>query len=331
MKYQKLGNTNIKVSQICLGCWALAGDKVWGPQKESDSIRTVHEAVDTGINFFDSAELYGDGRSEEILGKALSKRRERVIIATKVNPKHLFPAELRRACEASLRRLKTDYIDLYYIHFPNPQVYISETSETLVKLKEEGKIRAIGVSNFGKQDLQKLLPDGRTEVNQLPYNLLWRVIEYEILPFCIQNEIGVICYSSLSQGLLTGKFHSPDEVPLGRARTRHFSGDRPLARHGEKGAESETFSAIEDIRNLSKQIGMEMVHLALGWLLTRKGVISIIVGARNPDQIKRNAKAVKLKLSFDVIAKLTNITEELKEKLGLNADMWESSSKSRIG
>lgn len=329
MKYQKLGKTNIRVSQICMGCWAISGDKSWGHQNESDSIRTIHTAIDMGINFFDTAELYGNGLSEEILGKALSTQREDVVIGTKVSPEHLFRAELIEACEASLRRLRTDYIDLYYIHFPNPQVPISEVFETLEKLKDEGKIRAIGVSNFGKHDL-KLLTYNQIEINQLPYSLLWRPIEYEILPLCTQNGIAVTCYSPLLQGLLTGKFHSPEEVPDGRARTRHFSNKRPMARHHEQGAEPETFSALEAIRGLSEQTGISMTEMALSWLLTRKGVASVTVGARNPEQIRQNARAADTRLPPDVVSRLTNITEELKQKLGSNADMWESLSNSRI-
>jgi len=327
MKYQRLGKTDMRVSRVCLGCWAFAGDKAWGPQKDSDSIQTVHTAIDMGINFFDTAELYGNGCSEEILGKALSGRRQDVVIGTKVNPEHLSRAKLMRACEASLYRLRSDYIDLYHIHFANPEVSIIETLETLEKLQDEGKIRAIGVSNFGRHDLQELLTFGRVEVNQLPYSLLWRAIEYEILPICLQTNIVITCYSPLAQGLLTGKFHSPEEVPEGRARTRHFSGKRPMARHGEEGVESETLSAVETIRSLSKQTGIPMAEMALGWLLTREGVTSVIVGARNPEQVQQNARAADVKLSPDIVTRLTNITEELKQKLGSNADMYQSESR----
>jgi len=327
MKYQKLGKTDIRVSQVCLGCWAFAGDKAWGPQKNSDSIRTIHTAIDMGINFFDTAELYGNGRSEMILGKALSGRRKDLVIGTKVNPEHLSRAKLMRACEASLSRLRTDYIDLYHIHFANRKVSMIETFETLKKLQDEGKIRAIGVSNFGPQSLEELLISGRVEVNQLPYSLLWRAIEYEIIPICRQDDIVITCYSPLAQGLLTGKFHSPEEVPERRARTRYFSGQRPMARHGEEGVESETFSAVENIRRLSKQAGIPMAEMALAWLLTREGVASVISGARNPEQVRQNAHAANIKLSSDVVTRLTNITEELKQKLGSNVDMYQSESR----
>lgn len=329
MKYQKLGKAQINVSKVCMGCWALSGDKFWGPQRESDSIRTLHTAMDVGINFFDTAESYGDGYSEEILGKAFYGQREKIVIATKVSPEHLSRQKIIKACEASLRRLKTDYIDVYYIHFPNPEVPTSETLEALKKLQDEGKIQAISVSNFGRKDLQELPTRSRVEVDQLPYNLLWRAIEYEILPFCVQSNIEITCYSPLSQGLLTGKFRSPDEVPVGRARTRHFSGKRPMARHGEEGAESETFATMKDIQHIAEEINIPMAKIALAWLLTQEGVISVIVGARKPEQVFENARAADLELPPDVIAKLTKATEKLKQKLGPNPDIWQSESRIR--
>ena len=325
MKYQKLGKTDITVSRVCMGGWAIEGGieggKVWGPQTNFDSIRTIHAAIDEGINFFDTAEIYAGGRSEKVLGKAVSGRRQDIVIGTKASSKHLSRQKLIRACEASLRRLRTDYIDLYYIHGPNPQIPISETLKTLEKLKAEGKIRAIGVSNFRRKDLQELLTCGQIEVNQLPYSLLWRAIEYEILSFCRENEVGVTCYSPLAKSLLTGKFSSPEEVPEERACTRHFSGQRPLALHGEEGAETETFTAVEDIRDLSESVDIPMTGLAIGWLLAQKGVISAITGARNPEQIRQNVHNVDVELSSDIVARLTSITEELKQKLGSNIDM----------
>jgi len=327
LKYQELGKTDIRVSRICMGCWAIAGDEVWGPQNDSDSIRALNTAIDVGINFFDTAEVYGNGYSEEILGKAFSHQRQEIVIGSKVNPEHLSRKKIIKACEASLRRLKTDYIDLYHVHYPNPEIPISETLRGLEELQNEGKIRAIGVSNFGCKDLQEFLAHGWIEVNQLPYNLLWRAIEHEILPFCLPNDIEITCYSPLSQGLLTGKFGSPDEVPEGRARTRHFSGARPMARHGEEGVESETFITIEAIRDIAEEINTPMAEMALAWLLARKGIMSVIVGARNPEQIRENARAADVELSSDIISRLTSSTEELKKKLGPNPDMYQSESR----
>jgi len=329
MEYRKIGQSNLKVSVISMGCWAIAGDSTWGPQKESDAINAIYTALDAGINFFDTAEIYGDGYSEELLGRTLTKRRKEVIIATKVSPHHLRPKDLIKSCENSLRRLKTDYIDLYYIHWPNREIPIEETLSTMEKLKREGKIRVLGCSNFGKIDLTELLKKGRVEADQLPYSLLWRVIENEIQPLCIKNNIAITCYSPLAQGLLTGKFNSPDEVPEGRARTRHFSSNRPQARHKEAGAEKETFEVLGEIKKICKKINIPMAQVSLAWLLSRRGVASIIAGARNPEQVKINAKTADLTLPQEILEKLTLITEDLKNKLGNNPDMWQSDSRIR--
>ena len=329
MKYKKLGQSELRVSVISMGCWAISGDSIWGTQKESDAIAAIYAALDAGINFFDTAEAYGNGYSEKIVGQALSKRRKKVIIATKVSPSHLRPNDLRKSCENSLRHLQTDYIDLYYIHWPNWKIPIEDTLSELEKLKEEGKIRLIGCSNFGKINLTELLKKGRVEVNQLPYNLIWRAIEYEIQPISLKNNIAITCYSPLAQGLLTGKFNSADEVPEGRARTRHFSGNRPQVRHGEVGAEKETFETLAKIRKICREINAPMAQVTLSWLLSRPGIASIIVGARNPQQININVKAAELKLPPEILKQLTLVSEDLKKKLGNNSDMWDSDSRMR--
>lgn len=329
MKYCKLGRTDISVSVVAMGCWALAGDSTWGPQDQAESLATVKAALDGGVNFFDTAEGYGGGDSELVLGRALVGRRHEAVIATKVSRAHLSGAEVRQACENSLRRLQTDYIDLYQIHWPSRTVPLDETMEALEELREQGKARAIGVCNFGMQDLSHLLKVGWIETNQLPYNLLWRAIEYEIRQKCVDEGTGILCYSSLAQGLLTSKFSSPDEVPEGRARTRHFSRDRPQTRHVEAGCETETFAAIEKIRRTCQGIGQPMAKVALAWLLHQPGVASVIAGARNPNQIMQTAQAADLELFSEAISELTEATEEVKQILGHNPDMWQSESRIR--
>jgi myo-inositol catabolism protein IolS len=329
MEYRKLGETEITVSVVAMGCWAITGDWTWGAQDEQASIATIRTALDVGINFFDTAEAYGDGYSETLLGQALAGRRHKAVIASKVSPSHLTGDEVQKACERSLRRLNTDYIDLYQIHWPNWKVPIAETLEALDKLRQQGKVRAIGISNFGMVDLSDLLTVGRCETNQLPYSLLGRAIEYEIKPKCIDNDIGILCYSPLAQGLLTGKFVSADDVPETRARTRHFSKDRAQARHGEDGCELETFAAIESIRRICAKVGAPMAEVALAWLLYQPGVTSVLAGARTPDQIRQNTQAAALELSHEVISELTEVTEEVKQKLGPNPDLWQSDSRFR--
>jgi myo-inositol catabolism protein IolS len=329
MKYRRLGKTEITVSAVAVGCWAFAGGSTWGPQDEVDSIATVRAALDGGINFFDTAEGYGGGDSEAVLGRALAGRRHEAVIATKVSRSNLSGRAVQQACERSLQRLRTDYMDLYQIHWPSSEIPLQETLEALERLREQGKVRAIGVCNFGVGDLSELLTLGGAESNQLPYSLLWRAIEYGIRQKCIDAGIGILCYSPLVQGLLTGKFASPDEVPEGRARTRLFSTDRPQARHNEVGCETEVFSAIEKIRHVCAEIEQPMASVSLAWVLHQPGVTAVVVGARQPHQIEQTAQAADLELSTAVVDKLTAATDEVKQALGPNPDMWQSKSRFR--
>lgn len=329
MQLRRLGNSEIEVSAVGMGCWAIVGDSTWGSQDDSDTSEAIRAAMNAGINFFDTAEAYGDGYSEELLAKAFKGIRDRVVIASKASPNHHAPADLKKACEDSLRRLNTDYLDLYQLHWPSRAVGFEETWAMMEQLIGEGKVRVAGVSNFGAEDLSALLETGKPASNQLCYNLLFRAIEFEIQPLCVENEVSIICYSPIMQGLLTGKFASPDDVPEGRARTRHFSKDRPQSRHTEEGAEEETFAALDRIRDISRNIGAEMVDVALAWLLHRPAVATVISGIRNARQAAENARAATLDLDPRTVEELTRATEALKEKLGGNADMWQTQSRIR--
>lgn len=329
MRTRRLGNSDLEVPVICFGCWAIAGDNIWGPQDEQDAVDAIRLAVDLGMNFFDTAEGYGAGASEALLGRGLRGIRERAIIATKASPSHHEPTKLRAACEQSLCRLDTDYIDLYQLHWPSREVPFADTWGAMEDLIAEGKVRAGGVSNWGPRDLDELLQAGRPASNQVSYSLLFRAIEYEILPRCREEQIGILCYMPLMQGLLAGKFASADEVPPGRARSRHFSGDRPQARHGEPGAEEETFAAVRAIRAIAEELGVPMAQVAIAWDLTQPGVTSVITGIRNPEQARANAAAADLELPPDVLEALNRATEPLKRLLGPNADMWQSNSRIR--
>lgn len=322
MKYRRLGQTDLQVSVITMGCWGIIGGQHWGPQDEADSIATIHTALDVGVNCFDTAEGYGDGYSEQVLGKALAGRRHEAIIATKFSRNHMRAADVRAACERSLRHLDTDYIDLYQFHWPSATVPVEETMGELVKLLDEGKIRHIGVCNFGVKGMNEV---GAIVSNQLPYSLLWRAIEFEILPTCIDKQIGVLAYSPLLHGILTGKYATPDEVPDGRARTRHFSKNRAQARHNGDGHETETFAALDQIRQIAERSGMSMAVLAVAWVAQQPGVTSVIAGARRPGHIIDLAG--DLSLSPDVVQELNDVTERLKEVLGPNPDMWQTESR----
>ena len=329
MRYRKLGTTDIEISTIALGCWAIAGGYNWGQQDQKDSIDTIRAALDVGINMFDTAEMYNDGISEEILGKALSGQRDSVLIASKVWPDNLRDAKLIAACERSLKRLGTDYIDLYQLHWPNWDVPLEESYGALDKLKQDGKIRFIGVSNFGVRDLADALGCGEVVTNQMAYSLLFRAIEYEILGKCLDAQVGVLAYSPLAQGLLTGKFREPDELAEDRARIRWFSKKRPETVHDSEGCEKETFEAVEKIRDICAEIGEPMANVALAWVLRQPGVTAVLAGARKPDQIISNARAADLVLSDDVLKRLSDATEEVKRNIGPNADPWRTESRIR--
>jgi myo-inositol catabolism protein IolS len=330
MQYRKLGQTNIDVSAVCFGCWGIVGGFNWGPQDERDSVSALQTAFDKGVTFYDTAEAYGNGQSEQLLARGLGHVRAKVVIATKVSPNHFSEEEMRAACERSMQNLKTDYIDLYQLHWPNHDIPVAESLGILGKLQAEGKIRAYGISNFGVGDLSDAVATGRTiSSNQLSYSLLFRAIEQQILPLCRKNQISVLTYSSLMQGLLSGKYVAADDVQPDRTRTRHYAGTRPHARHGEAGAEEETFAAVADIRKIAAEIGQPMADLALAWLIAQPGVTSVIAGARNAEQARGIADAANLALSQDIIGRLNQATENLKQKLGSNPDMWQNPSRMR--
>jgi aryl-alcohol dehydrogenase-like predicted oxidoreductase len=324
MEYKQLGLSDVTVSSISMGCWPIVGDAIWGAQDKSEAIAALKTAVDCGINFFDSAEGYGNGYSEELIGEGLADVRSKIIIASKVSPAHLAAADLRASCETSLKRLRTDYIDVYYIHWPSHTIPMAETMRTMEELKAEGKIRVIAGSNFGIGDLEEITKHGRIEVNELPYNLIWRTIEDEIMPACARRKISVTAYMPLMQGMLAGKYQSAADVPDSRARTRHFSSQRAQTRHGEAGAEEETFDAITKIRAICDGAGIPMAQAALSWVLHQPNIASVIVGLRNPDQVRANVAAADVRLSSSVLRALGEATDPLKKILGPNPDLWQA-------
>ena len=330
MNYNYLGKTNIKVSEFALGCWPFAGGSVWGTQDKSDSISTVHAALDNGINFFDTAEGYNDDyHSESILGEALVNRRNRSVIATKISPPNLLPQKIEEACNNSLKRLSTDYIDLYQIHWPNHDINMEDSINELNKLVDKGKIRSLGVCNFGVDDLNEILNLGVFSTDQLPYNLLWRPIEEEILPECKKNNIGIICYSPLAQGVLTGRYRNADEVPDGISRSRLFNKNRPLSNHDDEGCENEVFKCINKIQEIAKTLGENSAKISLSWVRQQSNITSLLVGARNTKELEMNLSAFEYDLSTELLKELSDLTNNVKLYLGKNPDMWKSDNRMR--
>lgn len=326
MQYRPLGSTDIRVSAVCQGCWSIIGGATWGDQDREESLAALAAARDAGVNFFDTAPAYGNGESEQLLARAFGKA-EDLVIATKVRQEDLGRENLIASCEQSLRDLGRERIDLLQLHWPNPEIPLEETFLAMEQLVGQGKVRAMGVSNFGAGYLDDVLGRWPVVTNQVAYNLLFRAAEYDIAPACGAHGVGLLCYSPLCQGLLAGKFASADDVPEGRARTRHFAGDRPQSRHGEIGAEEETFDALETIRRLCATLGKPMAQVALAWLLGREGVTAVVAGARNPRQARDNAAAGDLVLPDEAADALDGATEFLKRTLGRNADMWQSDSR----
>ena len=320
MRYARLGRTNIEVSVVCFGTQALAPSRTYGDSPDDEtSVSAVRAALDTGINFFDTAEAYGDGYAEQVLGRALEGRRDRTVVATKVSEDRLTAEDLVRACEASLGRLRTDHIDLYQVHWPSRSIPFADTAEALERLKEQGKVRAWGVSNFGKADLADALQAQRPESNQLPYSLLWRAVEHDLVPACTKDDVSVICYSPLAQGLLTGKFATSADIPPPRRRPRYCADD----------VIELSFRALDELRAISREISEPMADVALAWLLAQPGVTSAVAGARTPEQAVENARAGKLQLPAGVIDRLTRASQPLKDALDADPDMWQSGAESR--
>lgn len=339
------GKHGLKLPILGMGCWAYGGGEYWGAQSQKDVNEVVRYAVEQGCNFFDTAEAYNNGDSETSLGLALEGiPREHVIIGTKISPSNTRPDKLKKHCDASLRRLCTDYVDLYMVHWPITPHSIrhftaeavvipgmQEVFDTLMQLKAAGKVRYIGVSNFGVEKLNEALATGaEIVINELPYSLLTRAIELHILPRCQALGIGVLGYMSLLQGVLADIYPTLDAVPVWQRRTRHFdSRHNAHTRHGLPGAEAETNGALGAIRAIAETHGMTMPELALKWAMARPGITSSLCGSRNREELRQNLRAAQEPLAPAIIEELDTATGPLLEKLGSSFDYYESPANDR--
>ena len=294
------------MSVVGLGCWPMGGE-AWGGANDAESIRTIHKALDLGVDLFDTAEAYGAGHSEEVLGRGLAGRRSQAVISTKAAAHHLAPPDLQEALEGSLKRLQTDYVDIYFVHWPVADVPLADTIGKLEDLRREGKIRAIGVSNFRVDQLQEAMQYGRVDVVQPPYSLLWRLIEGDLLPFCQANGIGIMTYSSLAQGILTGAITADTKFPEGdqRPRTTLFQPEI-LARGME---------VVEQLKPIAARHKVTLAQLALNWVISRPGVTTALVGARTPDEIAENAGALGWSVTEDEAALMDEVSRPVLEAI----------------
>ena len=317
MQYRELGSSEIQVSAVIMGTWQ-AGKSMWAGIDDRQTTAAVRAAYDEGITAFDTAEEYGRGHSERILGNALKGVRDKVVIASKVYPNHLEPAALVKACHRSLQNLSTDYIDLYQIHWPSgawgtKPVPVEDSMKALLRLTEEGKIRAVGVSNFSVAQLEEALGCGPVASVQPPYSLFWRQAERELLPFCRARGITVLAYSPLAQGVLTGKFGPGHKFPKGDHRSRN----RLFAPENRKNVER----ALSLFLPMAEELNVTPARLALAWVLHQNGVCAV-AGARNAGQARDNAGAAGLALSKGDLEALDRISALVTEGLDDDPVQW---------
>ncbi|MEA5583265.1 aldo/keto reductase [Nodularia harveyana UHCC-0300] len=317
MEKRRLGTSDIHITPILMGTWQ-AGKAMWTGIEDTDSIKTIRAAVEGGITTIDTAEVYGQGHSEEVIAAALSDVRDRVEYASKVFANHLKYDLVIEACDRSLKNLKTDYIDLYQIHWPSGAfnseiVPIAETMEALNKLKEQGKIRAIGVSNFNRAQLSEAAQYGRIDSLQPAYSLFWRQVEKDVMPYCVENNISILAYSPLAQGLLTGKFASDHQFDPedNRAKNKLFQGE-----NFERAQQ-----ALEKLRPIAASHNCTLAQLALAWLIAQPQA-NAIAGARYPQQAQDNAKAAEIQLSPEELAEIDTIGRIVTDHLDENPVMW---------
>ncbi len=330
MRYQALGTSGIEASVVALGTWAIGG-WMWGGTEEADSIKCIHAAIDAGINFIDTAPVYGFGTSEEVVGKAIKGRRDKVVLATKcglvwntdkgdyyfnTNPgtvfesadniahnvhRYLAPASIRDEVEKSLKRLQTDVIDLYQTHLQETTTPIAETMAELLKLKDEGKIRAIGVSNAGTEQMDEYRAAGCLDTDQEKYSMIDPKAEAGSLSYCADNGLAFLAYSPIGQGLLTGKLGPERTFPTNDLRS---TGKRFSVANRERVA-----SLLAAFQPIAETHSVTLAQLAIAWTVQQHGCTHALVGARTIQQAEENAAAGDVVLTNDELALMRTAVE----------------------
>ncbi len=306
-KQTRLGKTELYVNPVGLGTNAVGGHNIYPNLNEETGKDVVRAALDHGINFLDTAYIYGPERSEELIGEVLKEKggRDKVVLATKgahkfVDGKIVFdnsPAFLKAAVESSLKRLQTDYIDLFYIHFPDESTPKDEAVGALKELKDEGKIRAIGVSNFSIEQLKEANKDGYVDVLQSEYNLFKRQAEEELLPYTAEHQISFIPYFPLAAGLLAGKYTKDTKFEDSRAQNPMYQGET-FIRNLEK---------VDRLRGIAKEKGVDVSHIVLAWYLAQNSIDAVIPGAKKPEQVIDNLRTLDVALTGADVQKISEI------------------------
>ena len=317
MQLRLLGKTGIKISPIIMGTWQ-AGRQMWAGIDDQETTRAIRVAVEAGINTIDTAPVYGNGHSERIIAKAIGDIRDQVVIATKVFATDMKGAKVAAACERSLVNLDTDYIDLYQIHWPSGAfgseiVPIQETLQALNTLKDQGKIRAIGVSNFSRRELEEALQYGDIVSLQPPYSLIWRKVEKDALPLCRQRGLAILAYSPMAQGLLTGKFQAAHQFARGDHRRSNRLFQPALFPHVQV--------VLDELAPIAARHKATLGQLALAWVMAQPDTCAI-AGARNADQVRENAAAAEIVLTSEDLAAMDRISRQVTAHLDDDPVMW---------
>jgi aryl-alcohol dehydrogenase-like predicted oxidoreductase len=322
MQTRRLGTTDFDITPIGFGAWALGGSGWkfgWGPQDDEESIRAIHQALDLGINWIDTAAVYGLGHSEEVVAAALKGRRDRPYVFTKCSlvwdearqiHHSLKAASIRREAEASLRRLRVDAIDLYQIHWPaqpadGPSPDLEEGWQTLIDLKREGKVRHIGVSNFNVGHLERAGALAPVASLQPPYSMLRRTIEREILPYCSRHNIDVLAYSPMVSGLLSGTMTRERIAAMPQDDWR-----KTLNRDFQEPQLTRNLKLVERLRDIGSRHGRSPGEVAIAWTLRHPAVTAAIVGARSAEQVGGFIGAAEFRLSADEVAEIDRALAE---------------------
>ena len=306
-----MGKSGLKITPYCLGLWGVGGPPFWHHKDDEAAIKTMQKAFDLGINFFDTAPAYGCGHSEELVAKALKNHYHEITVATKVgvrwDEKQNFTRTSTRKSileeiDLSLKRLDTDCIDLYQVHWPDPATPIQEIFETLTELQQAGKIRHIGVSNHNIEQMTEALKYATIVSLQPRFNLFDRSIETKVADFCIKNKIGIIAYSPLASGILTGKYTKDSKFTDWRSR-----GASP---HFKKGTYEQLIEKTDKLKEYAGNKGKTIIELALAWVMAKPGIAAAIGGANTPEQIQENVKAMDWEMTPEELREIEEIVEQ---------------------
>jgi len=304
VEYRRLGNSDLQVSVVGVGTWAMGND-FFGSVDDEESIRAIRDSVDQGINLVDTAPPYGAGHSEEVVGRAISGIRDRVVLATKVGVyrkgtqfvRDLEPASIRRQMEDSLRRLNVDVIDLYQIHWPDTSTPLEKSLEALAQLQKEGKFRHLGVSNFSIEQMDIVKKHMNLVSLQPHYSLLERTVDAETLPYCRSNGLGVLGYGTLAAGVLTGKFREIPKLPEGDTRDQFYH-------YFQEPVWSRAQRLVDVLRAIGTERSVPVARVAIAWAIQQPGITCALVGAKNTRQALSNAEAGDWRLTGDELKRI---------------------------